>query len=290
MSSQTVLIAFSDERAARLLADYLTSQQIPAGYHRLDGEHAHAVVVSDAQQLNEARTIADAFVANPRDSKYQQAAWQHGQATKLTEQSTGSWQLSGVAPRQAPFTYLVLAICCVTFVMQMLGMSGAVFSVMQIEGFERLADSGQWWRLFTPAFLHFSLLHIIFNLLWWWSLGGQIERLFGTSTLLLLFVSSALLSNVGQLITSGPNFGGLSGVVYAVVGFVWWAGWLRPQWGLSLPKPVIGFLLIWLVLGYMDVLWVNMANTAHTVGLISGCLFAWLMVQIGNRNGDSRSG
>ena len=39
-------------------------------------------------------------------------------------------------------------------------------------------------------------------------------------------------------------------------------------------KPIIGFLLFWLVLGYVDVLPVNMANTAHLLGLVSGCLLA----------------
>jgi GlpG protein len=96
--------------------------------------------------------------------------------------------------------------------------------------------------------------------------------------LLVLFVFSAAASNVAQLVVSGPNFGGLSGVVYALVGCVWWLGWLKPAWGLSLPKPIVGFLLVWLVVGYLDVLPVSMANTAHTVGLICGCLFAWFLV------------
>lgn len=145
---------------------------------------------------------------------------------------------------------------------------------------DTMSQSGQWWRVITPAFIHFGIVHIAFNLIWWWSLGRQIETRFGSSTLMLLFLFSAIGSNVGQLIVSGSNFGGLSGVVYAVVGFVWWIGWLRPKWNLSLPNPVIGFLLVWLVLGYMDVLWVNMANTAHTVGLLSGCLFAWCLVSL----------
>jgi GlpG protein len=44
------------------------------------------------------------------------------------------------------------------------------------------------------------------------------------------------------------------------------------------------FLLGWLVLGYFDVLWVNMANEAHLFGLISGCLMALATHQLaGNR-------
>jgi GlpG protein len=140
-----------------------------------------------------------------------------------------------------------------------------------------LSENGEWWRLIGPAFIHYSLLHIVFNLLWWWSLGQQIEARFGRLGLIGLLVFSAALSNLGQLLVSGPNFGGLSGVVYALVGSVWWFGWLKPKWGLGLPKPIIGFMLVWLLIGYMDVLPVNMANTAHSLGLVSGCIFAWLL-------------
>lgn len=146
-----------------------------------------------------------------------------------------------------------------------------------------LSQNHEWWRLLGPAFIHFSVLHIVFNLLWWGSLGAKIERVLGVSMLLIVFVVSAIVSNVAQAMFTAPVqgnlllFGGLSGVVYAVMGFVWWLGWLRPSWGLSLPNSIVGFMLVWLVLGYADILWVNMANAAHTAGLISGCLLAALL-------------
>ncbi len=73
---------------------------------------------------------------------------------------------------------------------------------------------------------------------------------------------------------SGPNFGGLSGVVYGLFGYVWWLGWLKPEKGLGISNALVGFLLVWLMLGYLDVLPVNMANTAHLLGLLTGCLMA----------------
>ncbi|VED45788.1 Rhomboid protease glpG [Raoultella terrigena] len=32
------------------------------------------------------------------------------------------------------------------------------------------------WRYFSHALMHFSLMHILFNLLWWWYLGGAVEK------------------------------------------------------------------------------------------------------------------
>lgn len=93
----------------------------------------------------------------------------------------------------------------------------------------------QIWRWVSHAFLHFSLLHILFNLMWWWYLGGQMEKRLGTSKLLVLTIVSAVFSGWGQSLFSGANFGGLSGVVYALMGYVWLTGERAPERGISLP-------------------------------------------------------
>jgi GlpG protein len=225
----------------------------------------------------EAKKLAEEFVLNPNNVKYQTAAWQSGETVNLIPDKSFSAAKTLYDLKQAPFTSGILVICLVIYLLAMVGIS-APYSWLKIQPIAMLLDTGQWWRVLGPALIHFSVLHIAFNLLWWWSLGKQIEKTFGLSSLLLLFVFSAVVSNTAQLLVSGPNFGGLSGVVYALVGCVWWLGWLKPSWGLSLPKPIVGFLLVWLVVGYVDILPVHMANTAHTVGLICGCLFAWFLV------------
>ena len=106
-----------------------------------------------------------------------------------------------------------------------------------------------------------------------------LKNTLGKATLINLLLLSAIVSNLGQYLVSGANFGGLSGVVYALVGFVWWFGYLAPERGLSLSKPLVGFLLFWLVLGFADLLPVNVANTAHLLGLLSGCFLALFTVK-----------
>jgi GlpG protein len=282
MTESKQLLAFGQERVARLLVNYLQSQHIQAEYFSQPGEYPHAVKLLDVLQLQLAEQIAQEFLTNPQDKKYQQAAWQSGQSVELNKSSTFSAQTFWQNLRQSPFTSLILAICIVAYGLQSIGIN-QTYDWLKIQPLSELLENSQWWRILGPAFIHLSMLHIVFNLLWWWMLGQQIERKFGVSSLLLLFIFSAVLSNIGQLLVSGPNFGGLSGVVYALVGCVWWLGWLRPDWGIGLPKPMIGFLLVWLLIGYADVLWISMANTAHTVGLISGCVFAWLLVN-GEKN------
>ena len=278
--SSIQLVAFSAEAPARLLVNELGSRQVSAHYQQGSGEFAHCVFVDNPQQLDLAQTIAREFISNPQDKRYQKNAWQNAEAVQLTggQPILGRFNLPSFAA--APITWLVSGVCVFFYLGIMLGMLPGVMQLLHIQPLSVLVENGQWWRLIGPVFVHFSAIHIVFNVLWWSSLGAEIEKKLGHVTLLLLFLASALVSNLGQLWVSGPNFGGLSGVVYAVVGFVWWLGWLRPGWGLSLSKPVVGFLLVWLVLGYMDVLWVNMANTAHTLGLLCGCLGAWLTVRL----------
>ncbi|MGY0602883.1 MAG: rhomboid family intramembrane serine protease GlpG [Paraglaciecola chathamensis] len=283
MSMPFLLVSFNQERAARLLTNYLNSQGIVAQYSFHSGEHA--VQLLNESDKDVASDIASEFIQFPQDKKYQQAAWDSGQTVTLSDRNSGV-SLNGMwrQLRDIPVTTSILLTCLLVYLLAMVGFFWP-YKVLAIEPFPQLLENHQWWRLIGPAFIHFSVLHIVFNLLWWWTLGGQIERLLGRATLVMLFLFSALLSNIGQLLVSGENFGGLSGVVYALVGCVWWLGWLRPSWGLMMPKPLIGFLLIWLVVGYADILWVSMANTAHTVGLISGCFFAFILSRFTSKKG-----
>ncbi|MDP5029058.1 MAG: rhomboid family intramembrane serine protease GlpG [Paraglaciecola sp.] len=275
MSDLNLLVTFSKERPARLLTDYLQNQGVEAQYILAHEPNGHSVVVHQSQwQI--AKSIADEFVADPYATKYQEAAWQQGNSINLPASSWFSSQLIVQNLKQVPLTSIILVVCLLTFGLAFLGILGP-YNWLRILPLSDLADNHQWWRIVGPAFIHFSTLHIAFNILWWWMLGKQIEQTFGKSCLLLLFLFTAITSNIAQLLIDGPNFGGLSGVVYGLVGCVWWLGWLKPQWGISLPKPIIIFLLVWLVVGYADILWLHMANTAHTAGLISGCLFAFVL-------------
>lgn len=273
------LIAFNQQSPAHLLANYLTSQQINANV--VQHEKEFVVVLDNSEHIDRAKVIAEDFLANPTNPKYQQAAWDSGKNVQLAPSGNG-FALSKIMSDavKAPFTSVVFVLCAAVYLLSLFGLFAPIAQHLLMQPFSVLAQNHEWWRLLGPAFIHFSALHIIFNLLWWGMLGAKIERTLGISMLLIVFLVSATISNAAQALFSDPVqanlflFGGLSGVVYAVMGFVWWLGWLRPSWGLSLPNSIVGFMLVWLVLGYADILWVNMANAAHTAGLISGCLLA----------------
>ena len=119
--------------------------------------------------------------------------------------------------------------------------------------------------------LRLSILHIIFNLLWWADLGRLIERHQSSAQLLLVTLVTAGISNVAQFLHSGPLFGGLSGVVYGLLGYLWIYGRLNPGAGYALRREIVLFMLAWMVICFVGLSSV-VANAAHLAGLVSGCL------------------
>jgi GlpG protein len=134
---------------------------------------------------------------------------------------------------------------------------------------------GQLWRLITPVFLHFGLMHIVFNSLWLWELGGMIERRQGSVRVLGLFLLMAAGSNIAQAISSVSLFGGMSGVIYGLLGYIVIWNRLRPGQQFPLVKGVAVVMVVWLLVciaGFTELLGVGaVANTAHVSGLFLGC-------------------
>lgn len=83
---------------------------------------------------------------------------------------------------------------------------------------------GQVWRLLTYSFLHdpFDLLHILFNMLFLWWFGSELEGMYGQKEFLTFYLVAALVGGVGHelqyLVTGHPIPAlGASGAVTAVM-------------------------------------------------------------------------
>jgi len=181
---------------------------------------------------------------------------------------------------RSPVTSAFLLICIVVALWTSLGQDRTRIAPLLISVYKNAAlpeiQHGEIWRLFTPMFLHFNEWHILFNMLWLIDLGVIIEQRHGSFRLFTLIVLIALLSNLGEYVwTLFPLFGGMSGVVYGLLGYLWMFGNLNPRSGLQLNQPVVYLMLIWFVLCWTGLLG-SIANMAHTVGLLVGMFFGWL--------------
>jgi GlpG protein len=131
---------------------------------------------------------------------------------------------------------------------------------------------GEVWRLFTPIFLHLGFLHLFFNMLWLRDLGSMVEARQSSWLLLVLVAVFAAFSDLGQYLVTGGGFGGMSGVVYGLVGYIWIRGKYDPRSGLFLHSSTVTMMIIWFFVCLVGLMG-PVANTAHGVGLLTG--MAW---------------
>ena len=141
--------------------------------------------------------------------------------------------------------------------------------------------SNEWWRLVTPMFIHFSPTHLIFNSLWIYILGKEIEQLDGKIIFIFLILFTSISSNYLQYSFSGPSlFGGLSGVVYGLLGYCFVSETFLRINKFSFPPAIYIFMFVWLLIGFtgfLDLLgFGKIANFAHLGGLLSGILSGYI--------------
>jgi membrane associated rhomboid family serine protease len=78
---------------------------------------------------------------------------------------------------------------------------------------------GDWWRLVTSMFLHGFILHIVFNMVALWYIGGPVEQYLGRLRFVLLYFVSGLAGSAGALVTTPNGFTvGASGAIFGVLG------------------------------------------------------------------------
>lgn len=177
-------------------------------------------------------------------------------------------------------TYILLLVCCFIYGMSFSRMGELLYSAL----FIGKIDSGpfyeilhgQVWRIVTPILLHMSFMHILFNMLWFKDLGYLLEFNFGKNFLLLFVLLTGIFSNICQYLVSGPQFGGMSGVLYAMLGFIWVYKKLHSDFEYAIPRFDLGMMIGWYFLcltGFLG----PIANTAHGSGLVIGMTAASLM-------------
>ncbi len=82
-----------------------------------------------------------------------------------------------------------------------------------------LIDRGQWYRLITAGFVHFSIPHLIMNLYAMYNLGSGLERLFEPWQFVILVFGSIILGNLMAYWLGNENSvsGGLSSGLYGLM-------------------------------------------------------------------------
>ena len=223
------------------------------------------------------------FIAEPMHERYEQASWQSGDTSpnRASYSLKDLWRFSRMdlnGLKNAKFTVFLTALCILIYLFGLFGWDEEIMEFSHYPAF--IDEDWQLWRYISHSLVHLSPLHILFNLTWWWIFAGAIERKFGTGKLIGLFFVAAIISGIGQNIASGPAFFGLSGVIYAVLGFVFCVDKFSSQTSFDLPLGFFNMLLVGIAFGFISpLIGINMGNTAHISGLIVGLLFGFLQAK-----------
>jgi GlpG protein len=277
------------EQDAQRLGSYLLTLGIAA---RADPvPNGYCLWVHDEDKVARAQEELNAYLGNPADARYSNAIEQahqirakQGQAlrqyTRNVRDISASWHRP--VPRSCPVTIGLIAVCIGIAVVSKAGaegtnplVDGLHITSLQVGGgpFWRPGlpevRSGEVWRLVTPILLHFGLPHLLFNLWNLYNLGGAFEISRGSARFGLFVIIAAVISNLSQYIHKGPAFGGMSGVLYGLFGYIWMKSRFDPAAGLYLHRDTIILMIVWLFICMTGRVG-PIANTAHVSGILVG--------------------
>ena len=314
----------NNERDAQRFAAWLVSQRIEA--HAEQEGSGWAVWVRDEDQTTKAREALAHFQVNPQDPKYRDAERSAEQVLRQQEEERkkargnvvemrGRWGTGGAIVRRCPLVLAIIGVCILVYLttsnyLQRGPVAGAdadaggaelYYNLLFTDPRVGLTSSGidvwasirrfQLWRLVTPIFIHFSMSHLVFNMFWLFSLGGQIENRRGSRYMAVLILILAVAANLGQALEaslsqgSGFLFGGMSGVGYGVFGYLLVKVKFDNRDGYFLSQLTIILGLAWFVLclarsfpemeSTLGSFIPPIANSAHTVGFFTGMVLAY---------------
>jgi GlpG protein len=315
------LTTIEGQARAEAFVAYLLTQDISTHVEAIDPEQTMwEVWIRDEDKVALAAEELRQFQANPDDPKYFQAV--KDAKTILKEQRDNARQRqrhiqtsrdiskNSMLAGSIPALTMALVILCSIFSIlsefsapkptNRLGSSIVKqLKFVDMTQYEKSKDPAvslkqyQWWRIFTPMFLHGDPFHLIMNMLALVSLGRLTERLEGMTRYALLILLFALGSHLPQGLlpsnlfginglSGSPNFVGISGVIMGLFGYIAVKTYLRPDLGIALAPSAYIMVAVILFIGFAgDIAGkvgnLHMANFAHLGGLLTGLLLGWIM-------------
>ena len=266
----------TDRQNQAYAATHALGREGVLGQLRYEQDEGYTVWIFDDDKLVQAdQIIRDLQRAPNLDFQGVAPGWQHEEPSIMPIKFTKPPTVVAEAPAflDRVVTLLVMFVCCGFMLVTSDGRHEDVRSMLMIgtpfqPAYTEIMQ-GQVWRLVTPIFLHGGWLHLIFNMMWYFDLGSQIEENEGSLKALLFLLIVGIICNVAQYSVSGPLFVGMSGVIYGLLGYVW----MLSRYGIKntyhIEPQTMVFMMIWLAIGIVGII-PNVANTHHVMGLLLG--------------------
>jgi membrane associated rhomboid family serine protease len=137
----------------------------------------------------------------------------------------------------------------------------------------------EYYRIITSGFLHYSILHIAFNMLFLYIMGTMLEPAIGHLNFATVYLVSLVAGSFGALLFQPDALtAGASGACFGVLGALIVVAYYRriPIWQSGLGPTLLINVLFSLTVSGISI-------GGHLGGLIGGGIAGWLIVELGER-------
>lgn len=326
------LTTIEGQARAEAFVAYLLTRNISTHVEPVDAtKNAWEVWIRDEDKIPDAQRELQLFLDNPEDPRYQQAVKDARSILKEQRDEAAARQKNVQTGREIyrnsmlggslpPLTWTLIVLCCVLSLLYNFGnyrptnrlavSIAKQLKFVELSKYEQTKDPAaslkehQWWRLFTPMFLHGSPLHLIMNMLALASLGRLVERLEGSMRYFFLILACAVGAHLPQGLlgenlfgirglSGSPFFVGISGVVLGLFGYIATKTFLRRDLGFAISPSAYLMVGLILFLGFAGDIFgvqasVKLANFAHLGGLLTGMALGWVFSHPSFDRGRSR--
>lgn len=188
------------------------------------------------------------------------------------------------SPKKPVITYILIVLNLMVFLYGVLHGNDELINMFG-NNYE-LVQNGEFYRLFTCMFVHADILHILFNMIALYSIGPVVERYYGKSKFLLIYLVSGLLGSIfsGVFMTADSISIGASGAIFGLLGSIcYFTYYYRATLQGILRGSIMPVIIINLVIGFLST---SIDLSAHIGGLIGGILIS-MAIGIGDKHRKS---
>ena len=137
-----------------------------------------------------------------------------------------------------------------------------------------LVRAGQWWRLVTFNFLHIGLMHLMFNSSALFSIGPQVEGIFGSQKFVFAYVGTGTASAFASYLFLPNDSAGASGAIFGLIGLMAVYGYRQ---GGTFGRGLMRQMLMWAGIGIMIGFFLGANNVAHVGGFVAGAALGFVL-------------
>lgn len=188
------------------------------------------------------------------------------------------------SPKKPVVTYILIVLNLMVFLYGVLHGNDELINMFG-NNYE-LVQNGEFYRLFTCMFVHADIMHILFNMIALYSIGPVVERYYGKSKFLLIYLVSGLLGSIfsGVFMTADSISIGASGAIFGLLGSIcYFTYYYRATLQGILRGSIMPVIIINLVIGFLSS---SIDLSAHIGGLIGGILIS-MAIGIGDKHRKS---